>query len=218
MTERNAGGALPRVGLVCIDPLRILGLQVLLRDGIVFRVAVLEGTRAADLADLELIVIDATATGHLRLLIEAFRRIRPQVRLLVLGDETDETYTEGVIGAGAQGYLAHSTSEAELHRAVAVVRDGSMWAPRKVLARLLERARAGVEQAPSGAADTPTLTKREIEVLRLLVLGRSNREIAGSLNVHETTIKSHLGRLMRKAGVRNRTELTMRSLAERWTS
>ena len=217
MTERH-GGPLPRVGLVCADQLRVLGLQVLLRDGTACRVGVLEATRAGDLADLELVVIDATSTGHLKALIQAFRRMRPQVRLLVLGDERDETYTESVIDAGAHGYLSHSSSEAELHRAVAVVRDGSIWAPRKVLARLLERARAGLEEGRTGPAERPLLTRREVEVLRLLVLGRSNREISASLKVEEATIKAHLGRLMRKAGARNRTELTLRALAGQWTS
>ena len=120
----------------------------------------------------------------------------------MLGNETDDVYTESVIGAGAQGYLCHASSEVDLRRAVAVVRDGSMWAPRKVLARLLERARAGEQR---NLAEEPALTRREVQVLRLLMLGHPNRDIAAALGVDEGTVKSHLGRLMRKAGVRNRT-------------
>ena len=212
------GKELPRIGLVCADPLRVLGLQVLLEHAVRFRVGVLEGTRAADLADIHLVVIDATATEHLRALIEAFRRMRPQVRLLVVGSGSGDAYTEWVIEAGAQGYLPHSSSEADLQHAVAVVRDGSIWAPRKVLARLLERARLGVEQRVDDAEARPELTRREVEVLRQLVLGRSNREIGALLGVDEGTVKSHLGSLMRKAGVRNRTALTMRALDAGWLS
>ena len=206
---------LPGIGLICLEPLRVLGLKTLLGDGQEFRVDVLEGTRAADLADLDLVLIDAHATEHLQALIEAFRRIRPQVRLLVLGSERDDSYTEGVIGAGAQGYLCHASSEADLRHAVAVVRDGSMWAPRKVLARLLERARAGAQHKTN---EKPALTRREVQVLRLLVLGHPNREIAAALGVDEGTVKSHLGRLMRKAGVKNRTALMLRSVEGGWTS
>ena len=201
---------------MCVDPLRVVGMQALLRDGQNFKISLLAGTRAADLDGLQLVVIDGTATGHLHPLIEAFRRIRPQIRLLVMGDETDDAFTERVIGAGAQGYLAHGSSEAELRSAVAVVLDGSIWAPRKVLSRLLERTR---ERLPEAVAEQkPVLTRREMEVLRLLVRGRSNREIADALGVHEATVKSHMSRLMRKADVRNRTALTLRSLEGRWTS
>ena len=210
-----AESKLPRIGLICLESLRVLGLKALLRDGQEFRVDVLEETRAADLADLDVVVIDTHATEHLQALIEAFRRMRPQVRLLVLGSETDHAYTESVIGAGAQGYLCHASSEADLRRAVAVVRDGSMWAPRKVLARLLERARAG-EASTRDAR--PALTRREVQVLRLLVLGHPNRDIAAALGVDEGTVKSHLGRLMRKAGVKNRTALMLRSVEGGWTS
>ena len=211
-------GRLPRVGLVCVDPLRILGLQALLGNGESFEVGVLAGTRAADLEGMDLILIDATATDYLEALIEAFRRLRPQVRLLVIGNEVQDSYTESIVDAGAQGYLSHSASEADLRNAVAVVRDGSIWAPRKVLARLLERSRAGAGQRAAGMVGAPSLTVRELQVLRLLILGRSNREIAGSLGVQESTVKSHLARLMRKAGTRNRTELTMRALEGLWAS
>ncbi len=210
------GGRLPKIGLICVDSLRILGLQTLLGHGTRFEVGVLAGTRAADLDGLDLILIDSTGTAFLEPLIHALRRIRPQARLLVLGEERDDTYTESVIGAGAQGYLCHSSSEAELQNAVAVVRDGSIWAPRKVLARLLEQARAAAAQAAPGAPTQPELTRRELQVLRLLVLGRSNREIAEALSIEESTVKSHLARLMRKASVRNRTALTMRAFEACW--
>ena len=176
----DAAGAalkLPRIGLICAEALRVLGLKTLLCDGIEFRVDVLEAIRAADLADLDLVIIDAAATDHLRALIEAFRRMRPQVRLLVLGSEAGEDYTESVIGAGAQGYLCHASTGSDLRRAVAVVRDGSMWAPRKVLARLLERAARGCaarprREAPAHATRGAGAASAGARVIRTARLGR----------------------------------------------
>ena len=208
---------LPHIGLFCNDPLRVAGLQVLLEHGVRYRVTHLEGVRARDLIELEVMLIDATATEHLFALIAAVRRIRPQVRLLVLGLESDEAHTEAVIGAGAQGYLCHVSGEAELESALEVVRSGSIWAPRRVLARLLEQAR-GTPDQHMGTAQKPNLTAREAEVLRLLVQGRSNREIGTALRISESTVKSHLARLMRKTGVLNRTALTMRALDAGWTA
>jgi DNA-binding NarL/FixJ family response regulator len=62
---------------------------------------------------------------------------------------------------------------------------------------------------------TPEFTKREREVLKLLVQGFPNREIARAMGVDEGTIKAHVGRLMRKLGVANRTALTMQALERR---
>ena len=96
--------------------------------------------------------------------------------------------------------------------AVEAVSDGSVWAPRKILSRLLDRATA----APLPAAAEVHLTRRELEVLSLLLLGLSNREIAHALDVEQATVKAHLGRLMRKAGVTNRTALGVHAMEAKW--
>ena len=202
---------LPWIGVVAADPLRIVGLETIL--GADFAVKQLQAPTAAELAELELVIIDGTATEHLFPLIDAFHRMRPQLRLIVLGVEQDADYTERVIGTGVQGYLSHRSSEDELRRAVSVVREGSMWAPRQVLARLLEKAR----QELKGMVAAPvTLSRRERDVLRLLVRGRSNVEIARTLKIEEGTVKSYLFRMMRKAGVTNRTALSMQALEGGW--
>jgi DNA-binding NarL/FixJ family response regulator len=86
-----------------------------------------------------------------------------------------------------------------------------VWAPRKVLARLLDRS----EQERSGTrAVTPAFTARERDVLGLLHAGRSNREIATALDIDESTVKAHIGRLMRKVGVTNRIALTVHPLTK----
>jgi DNA-binding NarL/FixJ family response regulator len=129
----------------------------------------------------------------------------------VLGDETEPEYIERVIGAGAKGYLSHAAREGEVRMAIEVVLDGSVWAPRKVLSRLLDSTLREV------AEPEVRFTRRELEVLRLLALGHPNRQIAQALGVDEGTVKAHMGRLMRKAGVGNRTALTMRAIERQWT-
>jgi DNA-binding NarL/FixJ family response regulator len=90
-----------------------------------------------------------------------------------------------------------------------MVRDGSVWAPRKVLSRLLDGQRSG-----RLAGGHPQFTPRERQVLGLLRTGESNREIAASMGVDESTVKAHLGRLMRKVGVSNRIALTVHPLTQ----
>jgi len=193
-----------RIGVVATDPLRVLGLKAIFDESIREMVQ-LSVPGALDDANLSLVLIDAECTDHLFELMATFRQVRPQLKLIVLGNETGPEYIQRVIGAGAKGYLSLNASEAELRTAIEMVRDGSVWAPRKVLSRLLDSQRGG--GLPPGAR--PHFTPRERQVLDLLRSGQSNREIAACLGIDESTVKAHLGRLMRKVGVNNRIALTV---------
>jgi DNA-binding NarL/FixJ family response regulator len=208
---------IPRLGVVGTDELRIAGLRLMLDDGVRFELVSLGVGPLLDRDPLALVLVDAAATDRLFELLATFRRIRPRQRLLVLGGETSHAYVERVIGAGAKGYLMHTASKAELLAAIAVVCDGSVWAPRKVLAALIDRMNRAAASYPPGSGSEIEFTQREVEILALLVSGQSNREIAGSLRVNESTVKGHLARMMRKAGVDNRTALSLRALERHWT-
>lgn len=193
-----------RIGLVATDPMRVLGLKSIL-EGTPFEVVPLSVPGALDDVSLSLVLIDSECTGHPFQLIATFRQVRPQLKLIVLGADTTQEHVERVIGAGAKGYLGLTASEPELRMAIETVRDGSVWAPRKVLSRLLDREK-GVGGGPE---QRPHFTAREREVLTLLRDGHPNREIAHTLGIDEATVKAHLGRLMRKVGVSNRIALTV---------
>ncbi len=209
MKEQKAQGPL-KLGLVATDPLRILGLQTIFsEDGIKGRpveIIPLSVPGALDASGVSLILIDAACTDHIFELLAAFRRARPHLRLIVLGLEEDHEYIQRIVGAGAKGYLAHTARPSEVRLAIEIVEDGSAWAPRKVLANLLDLSSPG-EQAAS--VSEPKFTEREAEVLRLLVEGHPNRAIAQKLGIDLATVKKHVGALMRKVGVKNRIALSV---------
>jgi DNA-binding NarL/FixJ family response regulator len=180
-----------RIGVVATDPMRVLGLKAIFPQ---IDVIHLSAPGALGETNLALMLIDAECTSHLFELIATFRHLRPNQKLLVLGNET-----------GAKGYLALTAKESEIRMAIDVVRDGSVWAPRKVLARLLD-SKPGGSNAPN---TPPHFTARELEVLALLRAGRSNREIGLALAIDQSTVKAHIGRLLRKVGVNNRIALTV---------
>ena len=160
-------------------------------------------------ATLSNVLVDASCTEHLLELLTTFRRMRPLVRLIVMGDSIEPDYIQRVIGAGAWGYVTQAVGQDELRMALDMVNDGSVWAPRRVLARLLDAtSQFGVSVAPEVA-----FTERETEILALLVRAMRNREIAEELGIGETTVKAHVTRLMRKVGVKNRVELTLYGFA-----
>lgn len=207
MTEIKQGEPF-RIGLIATDPLRVLGLQTIIAEGGGSEVVPVAGPGALDASGVSLVLIDAACTDHLFELLETFRRSRPHLRLVVVGLEESHEHIQKVIGAGAKGYLTHTARENEIRLAIEIVRDGSVWAPRKVLARLLE---ASAVERGTGAPE-PKFTDRETQVLQLLVAGRPNREIAEALGIDAATVKAHVGRLMRKMGVDNRIALSVQAV------
>jgi DNA-binding NarL/FixJ family response regulator len=204
MNEASAKRA-DRVGVVATDPLRVLGLKAIFCEAMQLEIVHLSVPGALDDAHLALVLIDAECTPHLLELISTFHQVRPTLRLIVLCNENSPEYIERVIGAGAKGYLALTSTEAEIRMAIDMVRDGSVWAPRRVLSRLLDR-----QRNPSRThAGPPKFTPRELQVLDLLRAGQPNRAIAIALGIDEGTVKAHIGRLMRKVGVNNRIALTV---------
>jgi DNA-binding NarL/FixJ family response regulator len=194
-----------RVGVVATDPLRVLGLKAIFCEALQLEIVHLSVPGALDDTQLALVLIDAECTPHLFELISTFRQGRPQMKLIVLGNETSQEYIERVIGAGAKGYLALTSTEAEIRMAIDMVCDGSVWAPRRVLSRLLDRQR----NPGRSHAGPPRFTPRELQVLDLLRAGQPNSAIAIALGIDEGTVKAHIGRLMRKVGVNNRIALTI---------
>ena len=213
MKDKRSQGPL-KLGLVATDPLRILGLQTIFAEdetkGAPVEIIPLSVPGALDASGVSLILIDAACTDHIFELLATFRRTRPHLRLIVLGLEEDHEYIQRIIGAGAKGYLAHTAKESEIRLAIEVVQDGSAWAPRKVLARLLE---VSSEATRRDDAKEPKFTDRERQVLRLLVEGHPNRVIAEELGIDLITVKAHVGRLMRKVGVDNRIALSVQAVS-----
>jgi DNA-binding NarL/FixJ family response regulator len=137
--------------------------------------------------------------------IEATRRIvesGARTRVLVLTTFDLDEYVHGAIRAGASGFLLKDVRPAELVDAIRVVAGGNALLGPEAVARLLDRF-----AAPAGAsAIVQALTDREQEILRLVAAGLSNQEIAASLVVSETTVKTHVSNLLRKLGVRDRVQ------------
>lgn len=130
----------------------------------------------------------------------AVRAQFPEVAVLVLTTLLDEHLVMDAIHRGARGYVVKDVDASELVRGIrAVARDESAFDPRSAAAMV-----RGLS-APA-ASEERRLTERELEVLRLLAQGLSNRQIGARLFVSDTTVKFHVGNVMRKLGVSRRAE------------
>ncbi|HEU5350617.1 MAG TPA: response regulator transcription factor [Terracidiphilus sp.] len=204
-----------RVGLMAGEPIRLEGLASVFELSPApgqTPLAPVSGTLDQLLAnpDIEFLVVDLNSSiGGLDAL-ERICNARPDLRLIVIGPEGDDTLVMDSIVAGARAYLDGSAGTRTVREAIEVVVDGSIWAPRRLLSRLIDRLLGTPEAVASGGL--PHLTVREREVLDLILLARSNREIARELKIEERTVKAHVSRLMRKTGADNRVDLSMWAL------
>lgn len=140
--------------------------------------------------------------------IEATRRLAEHglaSSVLVLTTFDLDEYVFGALRAGASGFLLKDAPEDQLTSAIRVVAaGGSLFAP-SVTRRLIEDfARRDAGRPAPPALDA--LTAREADVLRLIARGRSNQEIAGELVLSEHTVKTHVASILRKLGLRDRTQ------------
>jgi len=139
--------------------------------------------------------------------IEVMRQVRPQlpqVRFLVLTTYDTDEYIIPALEAGAQGYLLKDATPDELTRAVHSLAAGRAALEPGVAAKLLENI--------SEPKDTEALSARELEVLRLVVAGASNKVIASQLSLSENTVKTHLSHIFDKLNVQSRAEAVAAAL------
>ena len=132
-------------------------------------------------------------------------RHRPERRILMLSMHDAAQYVRNALAAGVRGYILKNALETDLLRAVRVVAGGGQFLSPEIA--------AAIESLPQegAAADDPftQLSAREIQVLRLIALGRSNKEIAELLGVSANTVAVHRTNLMARLGVHKAAELVL---------
>jgi len=141
--------------------------------------------------------------------IETTRRLRdsrPDARVLVLTVHEDEGLLQEAIRAGAAGYIVKRAAEAELVSAVRAVWRGDMYVHPAMTRSLLKD--LAVQPGSNKQGSSESLTPREIDVLRLLAKGHTNRQIADALNLSVRTVEGHRANLMSKLELHSRVELT----------
>ena len=203
------------IGLVADEPIRLEGLSSIFEHGAQEgKPALLPVTGTLDelLSStwLEYLVLDLHSSSCGLKTLDAIRRTRPALRLIVIGPQDDDELVLDAIIAGARAYLDLTADPDTIRMAIEAVTGGSIWAPRRLLSKLIDRLLRTSDTSLNNAI--PHLTDREQQVLDLILLAQSNREIARQLGIEERTVKAHVGRLMRKTGAENRIELSMRAL------
>ncbi|MEX0750086.1 MAG: response regulator transcription factor [Dehalococcoidia bacterium] len=144
--------------------------------------------------------------------IEAIARIHessPSTRIIVLTSFADDERIFAAIRVGAAGYLMKDVSPQELARAIRMVHAGEPILAPGVMRRLMDEVGRPSEEAGDH------LTEREIEVLKLIAQGRSNKEIARDLSLSEKTVKTHVSNILQKLRLADRTQAALYAVRRR---
>ena len=139
------------------------------------------------------------------------KMMRPNLPIIVVGPSTNDGIMLNAIVSGAKGYVFDGAPPSEFARAIRVVSQGSVWAPRRVASMFIELALTQPTRARPGVFGA--ITDREKQVLQMLVSGLSNKEIGAPLGIAERTVKAHIAKMLRKIGVHNRIELSVHAVA-----
>ncbi|PRX96038.1 response regulator [Allonocardiopsis opalescens] len=137
-----------------------------------------------------------------------------EIPVLVLTTFDDDTLLLDALRAGARGYLLKDVTLEQLTRAVRTLAEGGTLIAPSITDRLLRAIRSGPSPAGADAPPVQELTERELEVLRLVAEGCSNREIAEALFLAEGTVKNRVSTILLKLGARDRTKAVLRALHE----
>jgi DNA-binding NarL/FixJ family response regulator len=148
--------------------------------------------------------------------ISATREIKdllPQTAVVILtGHEEDEHVFEG-IKAGAQGYLLKDSEPEDLSRAILTVYAGNTIIAPDLAQKMLNTFEVGGREGKANLAPPP-LTERELEVIRALARGMSDRQIARSLDISEKTVRNHTSNIYRKLHIFDRTQAVIYAVRE----
>jgi two-component system NarL family response regulator len=149
----------------------------------------------------DVMLIDLRFDGQDALeIIQKIRASYPSVAILILSSYEGSEDIYRALRAGVRGYLKRGVSDAEILRAIRNLYAGSRHIPDDIAIRLAER------------MDGSTLSERELQVLQLIVKGKSNKEIGDQLNITEGTVKFHVTGILTKLGVTDRTQAATAAL------
>lgn len=155
--------------------------------------------------DVDLVLLDVYMPGMDNLTaVSRFKNTFPDIPIVLMSGHVQQGDVERGFEMGARGFIPKTIKGKALLSVLNLVKSGARYVPELVL--------EAEPAAPAGAADDAGLSARELDVLRQLVKGHSNKVIARNLNIEETTVKLHLRALFRKLEVSNRTEAVVTAI------
>ncbi|HGM5550767.1 response regulator [Pseudomonas putida] len=147
--------------------------------------------------DIVLLDISMRETGGLEAL-QRLKRVRPHSKVLILSMHTDPALIMQALECGAHGYLLKDTTATELEHALEALRNNERYLSPAIAHTVINQALTRTQKNQPEVADSHNLTARQLEILRLIVRGKSTREIANGLGLSIKTVETHRSQIMKR--------------------
>jgi DNA-binding NarL/FixJ family response regulator len=215
-SEKNNGSI--KVTVACKYQLLRDGLSKILEDKRIEIVA-----KASNLLDLiqsceefkfDILLLDVDLQGlNLAKVLQSLKKNKGAKVILIVNNDYNENTLVNAIRSGVRGYLLKNTDSNQLTKAIQSVNDGELWVERKMMIKVLE-AFSSPRRGAKGNNSIYDLTETEAKVVKLVLTGCSNKDIAKNLFLSEKTVKFHLYKIFKKLSVKNRSQLILYGLKE----
>ena len=213
-SEKNSD--LIQVVVACYYPLLREGISKIIEDDkdieIVQRVSnLLDLVQVCEEFKFDVLLLDIDLRGlNLTKILQLLKKNKNAKVVLIVDNDYNENTLISTIRSGVRGYLLKNTESKHLTKAIKSVNDGELWVERKMMVKVLDAFSSSPKmKGKKRKSAVYDLTETETKVVKLVLTGLSNRDIAKDLYLSEKTVKFHLYKIFKKLSVKNRSELIL---------
>ena len=203
-----------KVVFACYYPLLVEGVCKILEGDKSIQV-ISKVSNALDLVQsceefkFDILLLDVDLQGlNLAKVLQLLKKNKGAKVILIVNNDYSENTLVNAIRSGVRGYLLKNADSSRLLKAIRAVNDGELWVERKMMIKVLE-AFSSPRRGAKGNNSIYDLTETEAKVVKLVLTGCSNKDIAKNLFLSEKTVKFHLYKIFKKLSVKNRSELIL---------
>ncbi len=218
MTQENTAAAKKtqniRTIVACRYPLVREGISRILEDDkkleIVSKVSnLIDLIQSCEQCDFDILLLDVDLRGlNLNKILSLMKKNKGAKVILIIDSDYNENLLVNAVRSGVRGYLLKDTDSKHLNKSVHSVFEGELWVERKLMSKVVDGA-TYTTKADKGKGEIYDLTETEIKIVKLVLNGMTNKDIADELYISEKTVKFHLYKVFKKLTVRNRSELIL---------
>ncbi|VUZ84504.1 LuxR family two component transcriptional regulator [Candidatus Methylomirabilis lanthanidiphila] len=193
--------------------------MALARETAIVVVGAVDGHQAAGVTEAlrpDILLLAVSRLGQAALdTLPVIRKQSPNTHVLILSEESDDEFIGNALQLGAKGCVSKTVDYKDLVKALWTIYAGEMWAGRKLLAGILESLRQKTQEINQPFSETQsTLTIREQEIVRWVIRGMTNKQIAAQLEISDKTVKAHLSNIFSKLKINRRLQLALYRIVE----
>jgi DNA-binding NarL/FixJ family response regulator len=162
----------------------------------------------------DVVVMDISMPGMSGLVAtRALKRVQPAVAVVALTRHEDDTYLEELLRAGASAYVLKQSAPTTFLQAIRAVAAGGVYLDPAMTSRVADGL---LDHRPTSGRSSASISERESDVLRLIAIGHSNKEVAARLDISVKTVEVHKANAMRKLGLTGRVDVIRYAVLQGW--